>query len=627
MEILIIQLGVNARGLATRDQRRIAGPQVSIGRATDCGLRLPDPRVALSHAHIIVDEAGASVSADQGALRINRKAVTQARLAVGDQIDLGPYQLVVEQAPAGLPLALTVSLRQALAPTSGERLRQIGVRGARQFKRPLSYLALLSMLLLCLLVPLAPDLLGLPRIASSAANDIAAAAVASTAGAAAKPGSTAGGTVSGYHSNPHADPLEAKLRNVASRLLTTWNPGPVSQGHQIFGSDCAACHEQPFVQAQDDACKRCHERIGDHVQPASLTGPAGPAMRDTRCAECHRDHKGTHTAIRSQDQCADCHRNVKHVAANAASGNVTDFKTDHPAFRISLRDAATPDQVRRVRQASPTPADMVERSGLKFNHALHMDPAGVRDPEGKRDPRGMRDAQGKRTVLECGSCHQPAEGGRVMAPVSMEQHCQGCHSLAFEPSVTSRQAVHGKDAEVGTMLREFYARLVLGDVPPGVNPPDDFPRMRPGAVLEYDDRQRALAIADRKADDVQKELFGSRQVCGTCHEITRKPGQAGWAVAPVRVSRSWMPQAAFTHAKHASAQCSSCHDVSSSKKATDVAMPDIASCRECHVGAQAVAGKVRSDCATCHGYHGSAAPAGPSPHPLTPAKQAAGVRR
>ena len=26
---------------------------------------------------------------------------------------------------------------------------------------------------------------------------------------------------------------------------------------------------------------------------------------------------------------------------------------------------------------------MVERSNLKFNHALHLDPGGVRDPEGK----------------------------------------------------------------------------------------------------------------------------------------------------------------------------------------------------------------------------------------------------
>ena len=43
------------------------------------------------------------------------------------------------------------------------------------------------------------------------------------------------------------------------------------------------------------------------------------------------------------------------------------------------------------------------------------------------------------TVLHCGDCHQPEVGGRLMVPVSMEQHCQRCHSLAFEPEVTKRQ--------------------------------------------------------------------------------------------------------------------------------------------------------------------------------------------
>ena len=32
-------------------------------------------------------------------------------------------------------------------------------------------------------------------------------------------------------------------------------------------------------------------------------------------------------------------------------------------------------------------------------------------------------------------------------------------------------------------------------------------------------------------------------------------------------------------------------------------MPDLASCRECHVGARSVVGKVTSDCATCHKFH------------------------
>ena len=205
-----------------------------------------------------------------------------------------------------------------------------------------------------------------------------------------------------------------------------------------------------------------------------------------------------------------------------------------------------------------------------------------------------------------------------MAPVSMEQHCQRCHSLAFEPKVTKRQAVHGDEAQIATMLREFYARLVLGDVPPDVNPPQDLPRMRPGAVLSYQERQQALKIADQKANLVLRELFETRQVCSTCHEVIRQAGGAGWKVAPVRIAQVWMPQSLFSHAKHKSmgavgatqsrdafdsVQCVRCHDVLGSKESKTIAMPDIASCRDCHVGAIPVSGKVTSDCAVCHKFH------------------------
>ncbi len=308
-------------------------------------------------------------------------------------------------------------------------------------------------------------------------------------------------------------------------------------------------------------------------------------------------------APRAQEQCAECHRDVKSVAAEATSEKATDFRTDHPEFRLSLLDADKPDAIRRVRQSKPASPDMVERSNLKFNHKLHLDPGGVRDPEGKRDAAGARDAQGRRTVLKCADCHQPNTGGLLMAPVSMEQHCQRCHSLAFEPQVTKRQVVHGEAAQIATMLREFYARLVLGDVPPDVNPPKDLPRMRPGAVLSYQERQQALRIADQKANLVMRELFDTRKVCSTCHEVSRPAGTAEWKVAPVRVAQVWMPQARFSHAKHSTEQCTKCHDVSASKDARHIAMPDIASCRDCHVGARPVTGKVTSDCATCHKFH------------------------
>jgi len=322
-----------------------------------------------------------------------------------------------------------------------------------------------------------------------------------------------------------------------------------------------------------------------------------------RCAECHRDHKGNQMAPRAQEQCADCHMDVQSLISNAHSEKVTDFKTEHPPFRLSLVDADKPDAIRRVRQGKQIAGPIVEHSNLKFNHKLHLDPEGVRDPDGKRNPAGVRDAQGRRTVLKCANCHEPDDGGRLIKPVSMEQHCQQCHSLAFEPQVTKRQVPHGSEAAVNTMLQEFYARLVLGDAPPDVNPPPDLRRMRPGAVLSYQDRQAALQIANQKAKTVLYDLFEKRKVCSTCHYVTRSTDAAGWDVAPVRLTQVWMPQAVFTHAKHSTEQCTLCHDITKSTEAKDIAMPNIAKCRECHVGAKPVSGKVTSDCATCHKFH------------------------
>jgi hypothetical protein len=189
-----------------------------------------------------------------------------------------------------------------------------------------------------------------------------------------------------------------------------------------------------------------------------------------------------------------------------------------------------------------------------------------------------------------------------MAPIAMEKHCRECHRLTFEPQQSQRQVPHGPVEEVRTMLREFYARLVLGDVPAGVRPPQDLPRLRPGAVLAAQERQQAMRLVDEKAQRVLRELLQTRDVCSTCHYISRSP-QGEWQVAPVVLTAAWMPGATFTHAKHGAQPCISCHDVRASRRSEDVVMPEITRCRECHGGAAAAAGKLASDCATCHRFH------------------------
>ena len=556
MDVLVTFVRVNPRGKTQRDQRRVAGPVLSVGRGSKSQIHLPDARVALNHARITVGEDRATMEGVEGAIEVNGRPVDSARLAVGDVIEIGPYDITVEAPPAGLGLALAVSASEQ-SPPSGNIVRRVLMRTPRLSKRRLSYLAFLGVILLALVVPLASGFL--------------------PGGPPAEPGSM-------------REMLREIVPVVAGNFAQSWNPGPVSRGHQVFGKDCRSCHQFAFLQVRDTACVSCHQSIKEHVPRAGLTGVRGVTFAATRCAECHRDHKGMQMAPRAQELCADCHVDVKNAAPGAHSDNVTDFLADHPPFRVSLLDADHPDAVRRVRQATPAPAEMVERSNLKFNHALHLDPNGIRDPEERR------------TVMDCADCHQPEErGGRLIAPVTMEKHCQRCHSLAFEPKVTTRQVPHGSEQAVMTVLREFYARLVLGDVPPGVVPPPDLQRMRPGAEIDYQERQQALRIADERAQRVLRELYETRDVCSTCHYVKREP--AGYKVAPVRIARTWMPQALFTHAKHATERCSTCHDVTRSTKAADVAMPTVEKCRDCHVGARAVIGKVTSDCAACHKFH------------------------
>ena len=571
MDIQVTNVSINQRGQSQRDQRRITGPVLNVGRGTQCQVHLPDPRVALAHARITVSDEGAVIEADPGRIQVNGQAVQSMKLSLGDRIEVGPYLLQIETPPEDVPFALSVTLVNPISDAKGDGLVRMSPRVSRLSKRRLAYLGFAGVLLLTLLVPIASDLLA--RVQIPAVQKL------------------------------NTEPVRTITAVVSQKFTQSWNPGPLSQSHQSFASDCRACHAVPFKHARDQECVECHKLIKEHVPSAELSGPKGEAFREMRCAECHRDHKGNQIAPRAQEQCADCHIDVKGVAADAQSDNVTDFRTAHPPFRLSFIDADNPKQIRRIRQDKKNVHKLVEHSNLKFNHQLHMDPEGVRDPDGKRDPSGVRDAQGRRTVLKCNSCHEPDEGGRLIKPVSMEQHCQQCHSLAFEPQVTKRQVPHGSEAAVNTMLREFYARLVLGDVPPDVNPPPDLRRMRPGAVLSYQDRQVALQIANQKAKSVLYDLFEKRKVCSTCHNVTRTADAVGWDVAPVRLTQVWMPQAIFNHAKHATEKCTVCHDVTNSKEAKDVAMPDIAKCRECHVGAKPVSGKVTSDCATCHKFH------------------------
>ena len=180
--------------------------------------------------------------------------------------------------------------------------------------------------------------------------------------------------------------------------------------------------------------------------------------------------------------------------------------------------------------------------------------------------------------------------------MTMATTCQqsNCHALDFNPRVEGRQVPHAAEKTVMTTLREFYAsRAISKTYAEDVN---------------VDDLRLARNWAHAQADRNAKFLFSETKegTCLECHEITYDGSnkEVPWQVAPVRVADHWLPKSRFPHVKHRTTKCTDCHNVMHSDKSSDVAIPRISKCRECHVGSKQAISRVSSTCDTCHIFHG-----------------------
>jgi predicted CXXCH cytochrome family protein len=447
-----------------QSKKTVVATFLRVGRNASCEIHLPDPRVPLAQGMITHPDQGFMyVEGEAGSQTISRTAVRQQRLEPGVPVAIGPYRLELQPAPEGFDARFQLEL--ASPPEVGAGL------ASRTSQLTLGSLGLTKRWAAWLwaLVVLGLFLL----LPAGRVLDLPWSQAAQTAA-------------------------------FGDRF---WNPGPLMLAHQPVEPKCAACHEAAFEHVKDRACLECHARVGHHVEPrlspATLFGGA-------RCSTCHREHKGVKSTHRDDDTfCVTCHKDLKGRAQGAVAANAADFARDHPPFRLSL---ASESGVLRVRQGE---RPLIESSNLAFPHDKHLDPRGVRSP-----------LQGRMT-LQCRSCHEPDAARRGFQPISMARHCQECHTLQFEPAVTTREVPHGKPAEAQVMIEEFYANLALNGVRDSFQkafgvPGEGLLRRvgEPGSA----ERQSALALAQRKARKVSEEMFEVR-VCKTCHAVTREKGR------------------------------------------------------------------------------------------------------
>lgn len=470
------------------------------------------------------------------------------------------------------------------------QIEQQALQKPMGLKRPLSWLFFLPILLAFLVLPLAamvaPHLFGvLEQPVDAKPQQVDAAKLPQNA-----------------HPSLQSRAAHNSRNTTALALDSVWNPGPLASAHSNLEGDCQACHTGDFSRVKDESCAVCHSNMGLHVTEKTVPETS---FEEGRCASCHRDHKGRESLAEQNKHfvgadCAACHADIKTVAPKTETLAVRDFTGDkHPAFRITVATGPEPSDLRRIRMAANTP--IVEKTNLKFPHDVHLDPKGIDTPT-------------KKVVMECANCHEPADTATGFKTLSMENHCQECHKLGFEPALPDRQVPHGPVDAVLSTVEEFYSYLALHTEERNkVNAQRAVLRARPGEKDPKRSNLRKLSGNPRaQAAFATVELF-ENTACAVCHEVkaveglgnTRTSGSRmpQYSVAKINPAHPWMPMAKFDHKAHEFEACESCHKAKESEEASDVLMPAINSCQTCHAGSKPALNKVQSDCGVCHEYH------------------------
>lgn len=574
------------------------GEVLRIGRGTNADLRLDDPAVALEHA-VIVEEAGGWILRDLGSLTgtlLRGDPVAEHRLADGDRLEIGPFQLEVETLGEDDPLFLhiarpgatgTIGATRTLKASSRELLN-LATRHVSEIERtkPIPVPTVLIETpekppqddayetLRAPFVP--PTQMPAADVPDAAPTAPPATPPAMPPPAAPRPPAAEVPAIdyAGAYSLEGRRPLKAWLAFVLSLVVAgavfavvqgtrnrVFSPGALTNPHRTATQDsCAACHPgwEPVTVAGCQA-SGCHATTGEHQADLAV---------EPSCLACHTEHRDLQALrLLGDGGCVGCHGNLETASGEVRfAERIVGFgEGEHPDF---------------------TPRS--DSGGLLFHHAWHLEKV-VRN--------GVK-------VLDCSSCHVLGEDGELR-PVAFEEHCQRCHNLAFDRRFGDEEAPHGAAREV---LTQLAGRYVLR------------PFVLRNLRREESDRLRGRSLSQEEQLAVVAEINTRsllRNKCFKCHRFTppdpRRADLDKIAVRPTRIRDRWLEHAVFRHAPHLELHpangCETCHtEARTSRRAEDVLLPKIASCRECHRPPRSGEspddvrlGDVR--CRECHMYH------------------------
>jgi hypothetical protein len=332
-----------------------------------------------------------------------------------------------------------------------------------------------------------------------------------------------------------------------ARNQTPYSAGPLTQAHAFLGKQCATCHGSGAGIAKkvaDRQCAACHDAPDHNLEQA----------RTPACVDCHVDHRGELRLAGLNDQsCISCHSNLRTRSGRITVATQIGTFADHPEF------AAV--------QAGRDPV------GLRFNHAKHV----------------------TELSQKCVDCHGPVSvGGKahprakvsdraLMSIPTYAGTCMPCHALNFDDKIADA-APHDKPAVVHQFVSDALARYIA---------------THPGELGKDGAPAGATAWVKVRIEADEKQLWDV--TCARCHDMNEPDASGLPVVAAATPPGRWFGRAAFDHAAHQGLTCASCHPkAAKSTVASDLLLPGIGTCRNCHNAGKTSAG---SSCATCHVYH------------------------
>lgn len=557
MEALLRELREGPDGIPEYHDTELSAELLTIGSAADQQIQLLGRAIAPEHAAIRKSGQRLLIECRRGLkVRVNDQEASSSRLADGDVIELGGHRLTIVEPPTGFDTAIELRPNDRIDASEFEGAFRTDLSQTWLAKRPIAWATIALVVLIGLILPFAVTSL-----------------------------QRAGKTVHPWVSGDGF-----------------WSSGPLSPAHQqAVGERCDTCHERLFVHVQDGACVECHKTTQDHITAEHLAKTnLGPQQR---CATCHREHNEPASFLvnRSDGLCTECHRNSKHDFGPLDVAPVSGFSAKaHPPFRAQVLKpeavSAGSLDLNWVPQRITLDADSKEPSSLKFSHAQHLD-----------KDRVLRASDS--APLNCADCHRMEPDGEHFEPITMQSRCASCHELTFDPGAPDRQLPHGKPREVVLTLQDYFTRKFSDPNP------QRFARERrrlPGHEEEEQTCTGAPFDCAMRSARAEIENQFSRRGCVGCHAVVDTQADdvlERFQVVPIRFARDYFPAGRFDHRSHqiqgqstGDAACLSCHAAKKSEDSSDLMLPQMSKCEECHGDRPAVE-RVTVQCVSCHSYH------------------------